>query len=444
MPFQPGNYGEVYAQYINLPGEDYVLPSLMGAAVAGAFSGVLGIGENGGALLSALGNEVGLLGILGDDNPDDVPNATLNYMFFGENFEFDPTMDSGFDFTAITGAAEANDWELLTLQKVADRKGYLFIYVANETPGEKVWFDDLKITHIEHPVVQTDDYYPFGLAFNSYQSGLKNDYLFNQGTGEKTFKTERLPELGWDMTKFRAYDYTLGRFIGIDPLADVSPQESLTPYQYAYNNPVLYNDPYGDCPWCAVIGAAIDIGLQATEIYLDDNKTIDDFSVTSVLVSAAAGAVGVGLATKVSQIAKVAKLGKVASTALKVVSEVTVDATASSAGQLARDGEVSPGKVAIDVLGSQTIGKALGDAAKSRASNSSTGKQLQQAVNQEKNIARGKSNTTPKSRANVAGAEKKLTGFKESRAVGASAASSGIVSTGAELLMKINKEKLPQ
>lgn len=173
----------------------------MGAAVAGAFSGVLGIGENGGALLSALGNEVGLLGILGDDNPDDVPNATFNYMFFGENFEFDSTMNSGFDFTAITGAAEANDWELLTLQKVADRKGYLFIYVANlpdgrqaKTPGEKVWFDDLKITHIEHPVVQTDDYYPFGLAFNSYQSGLKNDYLYNG----KELQNEL--DLGW-------YDY---------------------------------------------------------------------------------------------------------------------------------------------------------------------------------------------------------------------------------------------
>lgn len=77
-----------------------------------------------------------------------------------------------------------------------------------------------------------------------------NKFLYNQGAGEKTFKTERQPKLGLDMTKFRMYDYALGRFTGIDPLADFSPQESWTPYQYAYNNPVRWNDPYGDCTLC--------------------------------------------------------------------------------------------------------------------------------------------------------------------------------------------------
>lgn len=303
-----------------------------------------------------------------------------------------------------------------------------------DAPEEKKW----------QPVF-CNSYTPFGLTFNSYTSGSPNHYLYNQGTGEKTFATERQPELGLDMTKLRMYDYALGRFTSVDPLSDAAPQESWTPYQYGYNNPIRYNDPYGDCPWCvgALIGAAIDIGLQATEIYLDDNKTIDDFSFTSVAVSAAAGATGVGLATKVSQISKVAKLGKAASTALKVSSEVTVDATASAAGQLARDGEVSVEKVAIDVIGSQTVGKALGNAAKRNAANSTQGKQLQEAINKEKNIARGKSNTTPKSKANVDGAEQDLTGFKESRAVGASMSSSGVLSTGVEQLQKNLDEKKP-
>jgi len=52
------------------------------------------------------------------------------------------------------------------------------------------------------------------------------------------------------MTKFRMYDYALGRFTSIDPLADANPQESWTPYQYAFNSPIQYNDPYGDCPKC--------------------------------------------------------------------------------------------------------------------------------------------------------------------------------------------------
>ncbi len=53
--------------------------------------------------------------------------------------------------------------------------------------------DDMKIPHTSAlTIVQAlarpkhcaggDDYYPFGLTFNSYASGTKNNYLFNQGT----------------------------------------------------------------------------------------------------------------------------------------------------------------------------------------------------------------------------------------------------------------------
>ena len=31
-------------------------------------------------------------------------------------------------------------------------------------------------------------------------------------------------------------------------------QETLTPYHFSLNNPVTYNDPTGNCPWCGVIG----------------------------------------------------------------------------------------------------------------------------------------------------------------------------------------------
>ncbi|MCR9252373.1 MAG: DUF5615 family PIN-like protein [bacterium] len=97
-------------------------------------------------------------------------------------------------------------------------------------------------------VEQRNGYYPFGLTFNDNVPSVKNDYLYNQGIGDKTFKTERQNELDLDFTKFRSYDYTLGRFIQIDPLADAAGQENHNSYHYSFNNPIMYNDPYGDCP----------------------------------------------------------------------------------------------------------------------------------------------------------------------------------------------------
>src|SRR5882724_1770184 len=78
------------------------------------------------------------------------------------------------------------------------------------------------------------NYYPFGLTFNSYsrENSLENRYLYNQGIGEKTFKTERVYDLGLnvDQSKYRTLDYITGRWWQIDPKADEGNLVSLTPY----------------------------------------------------------------------------------------------------------------------------------------------------------------------------------------------------------------------
>ena len=51
----------------------------------------------------------------------------------------------------------------------------------------------------------------------------------------------------------RMYDPIVGRFWQIDPLADHPNQFSLTPYNAFWNNPILYNDPDGQCPFCPFI-----------------------------------------------------------------------------------------------------------------------------------------------------------------------------------------------
>src|SRR5690606_26541964 len=150
-----------------------------------------------------------------------------------------------------------------------------------------------------------DDYYPFGLAFNSYsrENSTENRYLYNQGTGEKTFRTERIFDLGLnvDQSKLRTYDYITGRWWQIDPLADEGDLVSLTPYNYSYNNPILYNDPEGDCPsciWGAVIGAAVDYGTQVAVNLVhgkDAGDALTDDDGGSILLSAGVGALTGGL-----------------------------------------------------------------------------------------------------------------------------------------------------
>ena len=73
------------------------------------------------------------------------------------------------------------------------------------------------------------------------QGMTPNRYLYNA-------QTEREESFGlqWDETPFRRYDPQLGRFHGVDALAAAMP--GITPYQYAFNNPVMYNDPSGLAP----------------------------------------------------------------------------------------------------------------------------------------------------------------------------------------------------
>jgi RHS repeat-associated protein len=162
------------------------------------------------------------------------------------------------------------------------------------------------------------DYYPYGKVLRAYQNGQQERYL--------TTGNERDRETGWDFRNARSSDADIVRFNQIDPRADDLAQWSS--YVYVGDNPVSLKDPNGDCPWCigAFIGAVTDIAIQGAEIYLDDSKSFDDFSFTSVGISAAAGATGVGLASKISKMGTLAKIG----------TEVAFDAAASAGNSICK------------------------------------------------------------------------------------------------------------
>ena len=91
-------------------------------------------------------------------------------------------------------------------------------------------------------IIEKSDYYPFGLKqggddLPDYSAINKYKYAY----GGKEFNDE----LGLDLYDFgaRNYDPALGRWLNIDPLAEVS--RRWTPYNYAYNNPIYFVDPDG-------------------------------------------------------------------------------------------------------------------------------------------------------------------------------------------------------
>jgi RHS repeat-associated protein len=145
--------------------------------------------------------------------------------------------------------AALGSFEELDLEYVPEEEGTMMIYTANQTAEDlDVYMDDLTILHTEGPIIRVDDYYPFGLTYNSSErSGFTtNKRLFNG----VEFQDEL--DLGLYQTLFRMYDPMLGRFIQIDPLADFFP--GINPYNFGLDNPISFGDPDGLGPLDWLIG----------------------------------------------------------------------------------------------------------------------------------------------------------------------------------------------
>lgn len=125
----------------------------------------------------------------------------------------------------------------------------------------------------------------------------------------------------------------------------------------------------------------------------------------------------------------------------KVGVEIATDTGISVGSQAIKDGKVSLKKTAIDVGAGQLIGRGAGKVVEKRVVNSAKAKQLQANINREKNVARGKSNTTPKSKADVNTAKKKLDTYVSTRSSASSATASGAASTAVEKIDEKRKKK---
>jgi len=92
-------------------------------------------------------------------------------------------------------------------------------------------------------VVETQDYYPFGLQMPGRSMTTGNS------AKEKFTSHELDDEVDLYYMVARRYAPEFGRFMSVDPLADEFP--GWTPYHYVNNNPILFIDPTGlsaECP----------------------------------------------------------------------------------------------------------------------------------------------------------------------------------------------------
>ncbi len=177
---------EVFAKYLDPNSNNWsaALANFMTSIAAGGGAPVGTIID--GNFPGSLGNNAfpfpGQLVRSGDNGTG--PKAYLNYLLFDRDYVYKTGGFKRLTTSAIERGTDVTHERLFFDNNEINitEAGYLYVWLSNEndTPVE-VYFDDFKVTYTKSPVVQSDDYYPFGLTFNTYsrENSVKQDYLYN-------------------------------------------------------------------------------------------------------------------------------------------------------------------------------------------------------------------------------------------------------------------------
>jgi RHS repeat-associated protein len=173
------------------------------------------------------------------------PSAYLNYLVYDSDLGLlaadrrQIADEAGF-YPEEMGLLNSENAQVLKFDAPIEitQKGYIYIWVSNESENTKVWFDDLTVTHHSSFVTQATDY------------GVWGDVLREQKVDESQYRFgyqgqfgERDLETGWNHFELREYDPIVGRWTIVDPK-----RVGFSPYIGMYNNPVSGIDPDGGGP----------------------------------------------------------------------------------------------------------------------------------------------------------------------------------------------------
>ncbi|HRP89870.1 MAG TPA: RHS repeat-associated core domain-containing protein [Edaphocola sp.] len=118
--------------------------------------------------------------------------------------------------------------------------GIILVYLSNQSVAN-VFFDNLVVSMEAGSLLEERHYYPYGLPIQGWGSTAAGSLSNRQLYQGNEYRQEA--GLNWMDFHNRQYDPQLGRFLGIDPLADQSGQQTLSPYHAMGCNPALMVDP---------------------------------------------------------------------------------------------------------------------------------------------------------------------------------------------------------
>jgi RHS repeat-associated protein len=171
-----------------------------------------------------------------------VPRAYVNWILFSDQF-VPIASNCGFDLVSTSPDAVKSHSPVVNIST----SGYLYVYCSNESNVD-VYFDNLQLIHTRGPLLETNDYYPFGLTMAGISDkAIKSQYPTNKlrYNGKELQNQEFSDGSGLEEYDYgaRLHDAQLGMWHNVDPHSPNS--TNFSPYTYANNNPITFIDPNG-------------------------------------------------------------------------------------------------------------------------------------------------------------------------------------------------------